>query len=166
MKEFKIESTLLIYDAYSDFSTQENDLFHAAIQARKRAYVPYSNFPVGAAILLANGQICTGNNQENAAYPSGLCAERVAIFGAAANNPDIAIDAIAISVDYKNIDFDGIVSPCGSCRQAMVEYEHRYNNKMKIYLLGRNERVYVIDSVKDILPFVFTGDVLSSMLEA
>jgi len=163
-KTIKIHSSVDVYNSYSYFDKQENELFEAAPKACQNAYAPYSNFKVGAAVLLENGTICMGNNQENAAYPSGLCAERVALFHAAAVNPNVPVKAIAITVDYANLNgFNDIISPCGSCRQSIAEYEHKFRNDIKLYLLGRKQKVCVIPSVQSILPFLFTGDILQSM---
>ncbi len=157
-----LEINVAVHDDYTSFSAQEKTLFAAAKAACDDAYAPYSNFHVGAAVLLENDEIFKGNNQENAAYPSGLCAERVALFYASAVRPNIAIKALAITVDYSNTDFDEIVSPCGGCRQAIAEYEHKFKQNITIYVLGRNDKVFVIKSMKDLLPFLFSGDILKA----
>jgi cytidine deaminase len=137
-----------------ELSADEQRLVQLAIKATENSYAPYSHFCVGAGIRLENGMEIMGANQENAAFPSGLCAERTAIFGAQAQYPDQHIEAIAIAA--KNAD--GLmakpVSPCGSCRQVMLEIEDRYKKPMKVYLYG-TEGVYVIQSVKDLLPLCF-----------
>lgn len=137
-----------------ELSADEQRLVQLAIKATDNSYAPYSHFCVGAGIRLENGMEIMGANQENAAFPSGLCAERTAIFGAQAQYPDQHIEAIAIAA--KNAD--GLmakpVSPCGSCRQVMLEIEDRYKKPMKVYLYG-TEGVYVIQSVKDLLPLCF-----------
>ena len=137
-----------------ELSADEQRLVQLAIKATDNSYAPYSHFCVGAGIRLEKGMEIMGANQENAAFPSGLCAERTAIFGAQAQYPDQHIEAIAIAA--KNAD--GLmakpVSPCGSCRQVMLEIEDRYKKPMKVYLYG-TEGVYVIQSVKDLLPLCF-----------
>ncbi len=164
MKTVKIECTLEMHDNYSAFSEEEVKLFQLAKSACDKAYAPYSNFRVGAAVVLEDGQIFQGNNQENAAYPSGLCAERVALFYAMSMHPNKKATAIAITVDYKSHpQFQDVVAPCGGCRQVIAEYEHKFNNDIKIYLLGREEKVCIVPSMKAMLPLVFTGDMLHAM---
>lgn len=166
MKELKIESSIKIFEDYSSFNAEEVALFKTCKKAVNQAYAPYSRFRVGAAVLLEDGSIYEGNNQENAAYPSGLCAERVALFYASAIKPDVGIKAIAVTIDYSNNpDFDEIISPCGSCRQVIAEYEHKFKQPISIYLLGKKEKVCLIDSMKTLLPFYFSGDILRAFTE-
>jgi len=166
MKEIKIKSSLKLYEDYSSFNEQEVALFKATKKAVNNAYAPYSRFRVGAAVLLADGSIYEGNNQENAAYPSGLCAERVALFYASSIHPDIAIKAIAVTIDYSNNEnFDDIISPCGGCRQVIAEYEHKFSQPITVYLLGRAEKVCVVASMSELLPFYFSGDILRAFTE-
>lgn len=125
--------------------------------ASENAYAPYSKFHVGAAVLLANGEIINGNNQENAAYPSGLCAERTALFYANAQYPNIAVEAIAI-VASNNGDFtDNPCTPCGSCRQVLLEVENRFEHPVKIIMYGKS-KIYEAASIKDLLPLSFGKD--------
>lgn len=162
MKTIQIPVTIEAYNTYQEFTEQEQHLFATARKACLNAHAPYSKFQVGAAVLLADGQIYEGNNQENAAYPSGLCAERVAIFYASAVNPNTPIQAIAVTINYDlNPNFDEIVSPCGGCRQVIVEYEHKFGNNITIYMVGKGERVYVVRSMKQLMPMFFSGDVLA-----
>jgi len=161
MREVKIESNLEVYENYDSFSKEELTLFQSAKDASKRAYAPYSKFYVGAALLLSDGQIVSGNNQENAVYPCGLCAERVAIFHASSMHPELTYQSIAITIDYDRIDLDDIAFPCGSCRQVLFEYESKQENKLKIYLLGKNESVIILNSVDQLLPFGFSNKLLS-----
>ncbi|CAN0595740.1 unnamed protein product, partial [Ectocarpus sp. 12 AP-2014] len=114
----KISFDITIYDSFDELKAEDQSLMTAAIQARQRAYAPYSSFNVGASILLDNGEIVEGNNQENASYPSGLCAERVAIFYAGANYPGVKIKAIAITAASLNHEVNEPAAPCGNCRQA------------------------------------------------
>ena len=166
MKKIKIESHLELHEDYSDFNDEQQSLFRATKNAVMNAYAAYSNFRVGAAVLLADGSIYEGNNQENAAYPSGLCAERVALFYASAIKPNIPVKAIAVTIDYSNNeDFEGIISPCGGCRQVIAEYEHKFDEAITIYLLGREEKVCVINSMKELLPFYFSGDILRAFTQ-
>jgi len=134
-------------------------LIELAKYQTEKSYAPYSKFNVGAAVLLENGEIVGGNNQENAAYPSGICAERVAMFYANAKYPDI--QPIAIAIAAKNADgfLKMPISPCGGCRQALLESEIRYKGKIKIFLFG-TEKIYIINSVQDLLPFAFSHEQL------
>ena len=136
--------------------TQKN-LVLKAIEAAKDAYAPYSNFNVGASVLLENGEILTGNNQENAAYPSGLCAERVALFYAGSRFPGVKVIALAIAAIAEGEPVRLPVSPCGSCRQVMHETEIRYNHPVEIILHG-NEKIRIIKRAADLLPLPFKLD--------
>lgn len=163
MQIIRYTCELEIHENYDSFAEQERELFNAAHSALSDAYAPYSHFRVGAAVRLENGLLFKGNNQENAAYPSGLCAERVALFYAMANNIGIPPSAIAVTVDYaRHPNFDKLVSPCGACRQVIAEYEHHFSKPIKIYLLGRGQKVCVVSSMSDLLPMLFSGDILSS----
>lgn len=135
-------------------SKEDSGLRDAAINAAKRAYSPYSNFNVGAALLLKDGTTVEGNNQENIAFPSGLCAERVALFYAGAAFPDKQVIAIAIAA-IKNGVIQPTIAPCGGCRQVMLETEQRYGQPMRILLCGSDETV-LIPSAQDLLPFSFS----------
>ena len=139
-------------------SQQVQKLYDEAMKAKERAYAPYSNFKVGAALVLDNGEIFTGNNQENAAYPSGLCAERVAIFAAKSMFPSEPIKSLVIVTSAKNIQEP--ISPCGSCRQVLVEYEFAQQKPFDIYLQSQNERIIRVISAKNLLPFSFHSDIL------
>lgn len=160
MKKVKIEAEFDLHDDYTSFSEAQKQLFQRAKDACLNAYAPYSNFQVGAVVLMRNGNIYEGNNQENAAFPSGLCAERSALYYAAAVNPNVPVDAIAVTVNYAGTTFADIVSPCGSCRQAIAEYEQKYGSPITIYLLGPDEKVCVVHSIRDLLPLLFSGEVL------
>lgn len=157
-KELKISYT--DFDNESELITSDQDLLQKARLAVDSAYAPYSNFHVGAALLLKNGKIIIGNNQENVAYPSGLCAERVAIYAAGANYPEVAIEAIAITCKSKSFKVDEPLSPCGACRQAIAEYETRHNSKIKIILAGETGSIRMLESISDLLPFMFKEDKL------
>ncbi len=126
-----------------------------AVDARHKAYAPYSNFTVGCALQLENGIIITGNNQENAAYPSGLCAERVAIYAAGANYPGVAIKHLALTASPINDTLQIPVPPCGACRQAIAEYENRQQEPITIYFMGASGTIAKAQSLKDLLPLVF-----------
>jgi len=143
-----------------DLSASARLLVEAAQEASARAYAPYSQFQVGAALRLSNGKIIEGNNQENAAYPSGLCAERVACFYANSMYPDSAIEAIAICASNKDGFLPNPIPPCGSCRQVLLEAEVRYGSDIKVILFG-TERIIMIDRIKDLLPIWFDSEDLS-----
>lgn len=132
----------------------EQALVQKAIDATNNSYAPYSNFHVGAACLLENGNVVIGANQENAAFPSGLCAERTAIFAAQANHPDQPITTLAIAARNVNGLPKSPISPCGACRQVVLEIEDRYQRPVRILLYG-TEGIYVFESIKDLLPFSF-----------
>ena len=152
-----VELTTVIeeFDSLENLIEEDRHLVEKAMEAAKMAYAPYSNFNVGAAVLLKDGEIILGNNQENAAYPSGLCAERVAIFSASSIHPNTPMLKIAISAHSDTISVGELLSPCGSCRQVMVEYEYKHENNIKILLKGETEKVYIAKSAKDLLPFCF-----------
>lgn len=136
---------------------EERELVESAIAATDHAYAKYSNFRVGAAIRLSDGSVMIGANQENAAFPSGLCAERTAIFAAQAQYPEKAIRMLAVAARNENGLLKEPVTPCGSCRQVMLEVEDRYQQPMKVLLYG-TDGVYVIDSAKDMVPLSFISE--------
>lgn len=142
------------YDNEQDLPTTYRNLVSAAKQAAESAYAPYSNFKVGVALLLDNQEIITGNNQENAAYPSGLCAERVAVFYANAQYPDNAVLAIAITAMNEKGFVKQALAPCGACRQVLLETEQRYGKPITVILHG-TENIRLIPNVKALLPFFF-----------
>lgn len=158
MREINLTTKIAVYPLV-ECSEMEKKLIEAAKEATKKAYVPYSEFRVGAAALLENGKIISGNNQENAAYPSGLCAERTTIFFANATYPDQKVEAIAVAAWYKGKFTDDVITPCGGCRQVLLETENRFNSPIKILMYG-NEEVYVLNSVKDLLPLSFGDEML------
>lgn len=131
-----------------------------AQEARENAYAPYSRFKVGAAVRLDSGEIVTGNNQENAAFPSGLCAERVAIFHASAMYPNESITSIAITARSSKQTITTPVAPCGACRQALAEYEVKQKSPLSIYFMGESGKVVKANSVKDLLPLIFDSSYL------
>ena len=149
--------TLLIeeYDSREELGPADKELLYKAIDASRNAYAPYSSFKVGAAVQLEDGQIFTGNNQENAAYPSGLCAERAAIFYAQAQFPAIPVKAIAIYALPSDFSLKEPVTPCGACRQVMAEYEHRHENEIRIIMGNGNGKVQIVNGVKNLLPLMF-----------
>ena len=146
---------MFVYDSASELSEELRNLLELAKQAYKNAYAPYSRFQVGAALLLDNGEIVIGNNQENASSPSGLCAERVAIFHAGAKFPNIPIKAIAIAAYSAKIKVEKPATPCGNCRQAIIEYEQRQGTAIQIVMAGETGPIYHCSSMSDLLPLAF-----------
>jgi len=155
MKSINITATYTIYENLAELPESIQNLMKQAIMARKNAYAPYSKFLVGAAVLLNNSQIILGNNQENAAYPSGLCAERVALFSASANFPKTKIKALAITASPKDGILSNPVAPCGACRQVIAEYEFKQQNPLPIYFMGKVGKIIKTNSIKDLLPLAF-----------
>lgn len=148
---------LASYDSIKDLSAEEQQLTAAALAASQKAYAPYSQFKVGAAILLDNGEIVTGSNQENAAYPSGLCAERVALFWAGSQFPESAVKTMVI-VSVKGQELvSRIVAPCGACRQVINETSHRHKKHFSLLLVGK-EGILKVDNANDLLPLSFGPD--------
>ena len=143
-----------------NLNSRQKLAIEAAHRALKTSYSPYSKFSVGAALLLTNGHIIEGSNQENIAYPSGLCAERVALFYASSKFPNVPVKAIAITAKANGFEINSPVAPCGSCRQVMAETQTRFNNKVRIIMMGDKGAVQIMDSVDAILPFMFHADEL------
>ena len=143
------------FEHWKELSESEQGLVVKALEISKSAYAPYSKFHVGASALLANGTIVTGSNQENIAYPSGLCAERVALFYAGANFPNESIETLCVVAHGDLLPFDKILSPCGACRQVMLETEVRQKKSYRIILVSQNGVCIVFDSAVDLLPLAF-----------
>ena len=157
MKQLDIHTTIKIYSP-DELSAEEQQLVEAAKKATTRSYAPYSHFHVGAAALLANGEIISGTNQENAAYPSGICAERTTLFYANSQHPQEAVKALAIAARTSEGHWtETPISPCGACRQVMTETENRCGKPMKVLLCSAQE-VFVIESAKDLLPVSFGSE--------
>ncbi len=153
MKKTDIVTNILICD-YNELTDQQKKLVECAKETSLKAYAPYSQFRVGAAALLDNGEIVSGSNQENAAYPSGTCAERTTLFYAGAQYPQNAVTKLAIAA-YKGNDFTATpTAPCGACRQVILETEHRYETPIEIILYGK-EKTYIITSIESLLPLCF-----------
>lgn len=157
-KEYTIQ-----YQEFEDIEQleiEDQKLLLEAKKASNMAYAPYSHFHVGAALLLDDGTIVTGNNQENSAYPSGLCAERVALFSASSLYPTKKTKTIAITAKSENIDVNFPISPCGGCRQVMAEYENLHQQKLRVIMQGDRGNIIIVNGVSNLLPFVFNGDFL------
>jgi len=151
----------IVFCTLEELPETEKILIEQAKSASSKAYAPYSNFLVGAAVLLENGEIITGNNQENAAYPSGLCAERTAMFYANANYPDVAVTTLAVAAQNANGFLKDPIAPCGSCRQVLLETEQRYGKKLRILLYGEAE-IAILETVYDLLPLSFGIEALKA----
>jgi len=154
MKQISINTTISVLSK-EELSQEEIGLMSQAVEARSKAYAPYSKFTVGAAILLDNGEVIQGSNQENAAYPSGLCAERVAIYYAGATYPNAKIVKMFITASPQDRDLEEPIPPCGSCRQAIAEYEFKQDTPINILFMGAKGDIYKSDSLKNLLPLVF-----------
>ena len=155
MKQTDVVASATIYNDVSELPKDIQELMNKAIEARNNAYAPYSKFSVGAALLLENNQIILGNNQENAAYPSGMCAERVAIWKAGSDYPGVKVKQLAITASSSITKVDKPVGPCGACRQTLSEYEINQKEPIEIYFMGEVGNIVKTDSLLSLLPFSF-----------
>lgn len=156
MKEYNLTTKMRAYQ-WNELSEEQRKVVSIAKEQTNNSYSPYSRFRVGAAALLANGAVVRGSNQENAAYPSGLCAERTALFAAGAQYPDQPVTKLAIACYTGGHFTKEPGSPCGACRQVMLETEHRYGDKMEVLLYGE-DAIYVFESAADLLPLTFVSE--------
>lgn len=161
MKEIQLEFKVKTYQSVEELPEISQKLIRLAREAAQRAYAPYSGYHVGASVLLENGEIITGNNQENAAYPSGLCAERTALFYASSKFPNTGIRTLAVSTLSNGLLPDEFAKPCGACRQVIAEYEDLHNKPVEIILDG-NSTILVIDGIDTLLPFRFKKEELKA----
>ena len=159
MNKREIKSILIDYNSLAELEEEQQELIKKAKEAAIKAYAPYSQFEVGAAVLLENGEIIQGNNQENAAYPSGLCAERVAIFYANSKYPNVAIKSIAVTANTKDGIIKEPIPPCGSCLQVMLETEKRSNKDIQVIIYGEN-KITVAENINQFLPINFNKEML------
>jgi cytidine deaminase len=153
MRNLNITAKIIVCN-YNELNKTEKIVINAAKETVRNAYCPYSHFQVGAAVLLVKGEIIRGSNQENAAYPSGLCAERTALFYANSQFPGEAIDTIAIAAFCNGRYTAKPVTPCGACRQVILEAQNRYKHPIRMILYGENE-IYIVESVSELLPLDF-----------
>ena len=158
MKDLTITSIIKVY-TFDELNKTEQDLMTSAMEATTRSYAPYSKFSVGAAALLANGIVVTGTNQENAAYPSGLCAERTTLFYANSQYPDQPVLTLAIAARTEKDFIDLPIPPCGACRQVILETEKRYKQPIRILLYGK-KGIYEVKSICDLLPLSFDASAM------
>ena len=156
----KFEFEYEILEDYGGLSNDDQELLEAAKKATKTAYAPYSNFHVGAAARLSNGQIVIGSNQESTSFPVGICAERTLLNSVGSQFPELSITAMAISYQPLNKGSIEPISPCGMCRQSLLDYENRYGAHIKIILSGMSGKVMVIPTAANLLPFGFDGSIL------
>ena len=154
MTEKHINISFHEYSSISELPQKDQELCHAAIEAMRGSYAPYSHFNVGAAVRLSNGIIVKGANQENAAFPSGLCAERTALFSAGASYPDKAIVSLALAGGVGGRLAKAPATPCGACRQVMAQYQLKGGKPMSVIMIG-DGRIWKFDKVDDILPLIF-----------
>ena len=161
----KIENITISYKRYdwSDLPEDYKSLINKSLEAQSKAYAPYSNFKVGTSILLEDGSVFTGSNQENAAYPSGLCAERVAIFSCGAQFPHLKMKVLAVTCDLDKLLLPDILAPCGACRQTICEYESKQNEPIKILLKCTGNQLVEFNSIQDLLPFSFKSKALKKV---
>ncbi|WP_405565539.1 cytidine deaminase [Polaribacter sp. Asnod6-C07] len=160
MKKIEIATTATLYNDVSELTSEDKMLMDKAIEARHKAYAPYSKFNVGAALLLENNKIVLGNNQENAAYPSGMCAERVAIWKAGSEFPGVKILKLAITASSSITKVDKPVGPCGACRQSLSEYEIKQKQSFPILFMGEVGEIVKTESLRSLLPFSFDSSYL------
>ena len=158
MNKGKIEITYLIHSSESSLNDSDKELVLRSREMTSTAYAPYSSFHVSAVARMENGALFHGTNQENASFPAGICAERVLLAVISSVSPDDLINTMAISYSSNLVKDDYPLAPCGICRQSLIEYEARFNKKIRLLLTGRTGMIYEISSVSDILPFGFRPD--------
>jgi len=159
-KKITITTEFSVFENLEELPIDIQNLMEQAIDVRKKAYAPYSKFKVGTALFLDNGKVVLGSNQENAAYPSGLCAERVAVFQAGSIYPEAKILKMAITAASETNKTTSPIPPCGACRQSIAEYEIRQETPIEIYFMGETGPIYSSDSLKNLLPFMFDKNFL------
>ncbi len=162
MKKEDYKFTFDVYESIDELTGADASLLREAWKVTEHAYAPYSHFRVGAVAQLNNGEIITGSNQENASFPIGLCAERVLLASAASLFPEVPIDTIAISYHNENGDSNHPISPCGICRQNLLEYETKLKQSIRIILGGLQGKVYIIEKESMLLPLSFSADELNT----
>ncbi|WP_210487420.1 cytidine deaminase [Rufibacter aurantiacus] len=160
IEQVQLNITYEVVSSLEELTPQERKVLLLAQKATDNAYAPYSNYLVGAALLLSDGSLHQGTNQENAAYPSGLCAERTLLFGVGSNYPDKTIEMMAVTVRRRNESHFLKACSCGACRQVMAEYQNRQNAPIRLIMQGEDGKVIRLKSVEDLLPFMFTKDQL------
>ncbi len=162
MKEITITAKVEVYESENDLTSEEQLLLKMARESAEKAYAPYSGFRVGAALRLQSGLIVSGSNQENVAYPSGLCAERVALFHAGADFPLLSATHLVISCRSEKFEVNRPITPCGACRQVIAEYEARWKQPIRILMAGAKGEIYAVNGISGLLPMAFEADELRS----
>jgi cytidine deaminase len=155
MSQQQFEFSYELLPHWNQLSESDQSLVHQALDAMEKAYAPYSKFKVGASVLLATGQVICGSNQENIAFPSGLCAERVALNYVGANFPQVVVGTLCIVARGELVPNEQLLSPCGGCRQVMLESENRQETPIRVILVNQDQRTMIVHRVKDLLPFGF-----------
>lgn len=158
MKKYQQQFEYEVYDDLTAVPAADATLLQTAREVTEHAYAPYSHFRVGAAMRLVNGEIITGTNQENASFPVGICAERVALSTASSLFPEVAIDTIAISYHNLEGESNNPISPCGICRQTLAEYEQRLHHPIRLVLGGLQGKVFVLQTASHLLPLSFSSN--------
>ncbi|RZM07582.1 MAG: cytidine deaminase [Pedobacter sp.] len=161
MKKEEFKFAYELYESIDELAPADKALLEAARKITAKAYAPYSHFLVGAVAKLANGETVAGTNQENAAYPVGICAERVLLSSASMLHTDVPVETMAVSYNNTNGKSDRPVSPCGMCRQALREYEDRTSQPIRIIMSGMEGEVIIVDKARQLLPFSFGGNDLA-----
>ncbi|HEY2649228.1 MAG TPA: cytidine deaminase [Puia sp.] len=162
MNKTSIHIPVQIFPDFEALEANDAELLEAARKATTGAYAPYSQFRVGAAVRLENGQIITGSNQENASFPAGICAERVTVSAASATFPGIAMTDLALTYINESGNSSHPISPCGICRQTLAEYEQRFGRSMRLIMGGFSGEIYIISRATDLLPFAFSSQELNA----
>jgi len=160
MKEQKFQFSFQVYKGLDELTKDDQQLLEKARYVTRNSYAPYSNFYVGAAAKLSNGETITGSNQENASFPVGICAERVLLSVVSSLYPDTPIETMAVSYQSNVIKSDHPISPCGMCRQALQEFEGRMQKPVRLILGGMEGKIYIIESASQLLPLAFTSEEL------
>jgi len=155
MKQTTYSFEYQIFDSAETLKEEDRKLLEKAKESLASSYAPYSRYHVGAAVRLENGVVVTGSNQENMSFPAGLCAERVAVFAAASQHPGVPIQALAITASAETFSVKEPVPPCGVCRQAIVEYEMKFQKKIRLILSGETGSIYIIEGMQTLLPLTF-----------
>ncbi|ALU74197.1 cytidine deaminase [Tenacibaculum finnmarkense] len=160
MEKIDLKTTVTVFENTTELTAEDTLLMNKAIEARAKAYAPYSKFNVGAAFLLENGEIILGNNQESAAYPSGMCAERVGVWRVGSEFPGVKIKKLAITAASQNMTVDKPIGPCGACRQTLSEYEINQKEPMEVLFMGEVGKIIKTTSLLSLLPFSFDSEYL------
>jgi len=157
MKHSSLHISVQIFPDFDSLESEDANLLEAARKAAGHAYAPYSRFRVGAAVRLVNGQVISGSNQENASFPAGICAERVALSAASAGSPGTGVTALALTYVNESGESNQPISPCGICRQTLAEYEQRFGRSIRLILGGSAGEIFIFDKATDLLPFAFNS---------